>query len=425
MKPMRSALEWSLIAVGVMVIALSASPTINGDAAVRYMTVQHWLGGDGGYSKFSLLQPALSMPLAWLAVALGIAPPQLVAYFNIIVFVGLAAAAYPELARRYSAAVGRTWLLLMMGASMFPHHLQHYYGEVLSSMCLLLGILWIDRRPWIAVPLLALACASTPALIIPFAATSLVWLVARSNLAPCLALVLAVAVVVCETWIKNGGLSTSYLSDSEHGFPTILPYSGKPGFSYPMVFGVLSILLSFGKGLVFYIPALLLALSSRTRTALGLDSRSRWIALVVFVAPVLFYSKWWAWYGGAFWGPRFFLFLCAPACLLMAIAIHENGATILRRLVFVLVVALSAWVALDGYVFGQNQMDACWAENYANEYLCWYLPEFSALWRPFVTGRFWQMFGDMRWPYALWNVVTLCYLTILIACDWLCSPRSE
>ncbi len=37
-----------------------------------------------------------------------------------------------------------------------------------------------------------------------------------------------------------------------------MPYSGLPGFSYPLVFGLLSILFSFGKGLVFFAPGLLL-----------------------------------------------------------------------------------------------------------------------------------------------------------------------
>ena len=33
---------------------------------------------------------------------------------------------------------------------------------------------------------------------------------------------------------------------------TILTYSGRPGFSYPLFFGVLSVLFSFGKGLVCF-----------------------------------------------------------------------------------------------------------------------------------------------------------------------------
>lgn len=412
MKSSRSAIEWGLIAAGVVVIALTLHPAILGDAAVRYQTIEYWLGEGGGYSKFSMIQPALSMPLAWLANAVGIDPAHLVAYFNGLVFLVMGAAAYPELAQRYSPETGRTWLLLMMAASMFPHHLQHYYGEVLTSLCLLLGFLWIDHRRGIAVLLLALACASTPALLVPFAAVAFVWLPVHRSPLPMLALFIAGAIILGETLIKYGSLDSGYLSDGEHGFATVLPYSGRPGFSYPLFFGVLSLLMSFGKGLVFYIPALVLAFSQRVRVALGLDARSRWIALAALVLPILFYSKWWAWYGGAFWGPRFFLYLCAPACLLIVLAMQERGATWPRRLLVTAILVLSAWVAVNGYLYGQDQMDACWADNYSKEYLCWYLPEFSALWRPFVTGSFWHMLSNVRWPYAAWSLLVVCYLLV-------------
>ncbi|HDS1083055.1 TPA: hypothetical protein QDZ62_000886 [Stenotrophomonas maltophilia] len=50
MKSSRSAIEWSLIAAGVVVIALTLHPAILGDAAVRYQTIEYWLGEGGGYS---------------------------------------------------------------------------------------------------------------------------------------------------------------------------------------------------------------------------------------------------------------------------------------------------------------------------------------------------------------------------------------
>jgi hypothetical protein len=61
-----------------------------------------------------------------------------------------------------------------------------------------------------------------------------------------------------ENYMKFGNaLNTPYLADVEHGFVTIMPFSGEPGFSYPIVFGALSILFSFGKGLIFFIPSIL------------------------------------------------------------------------------------------------------------------------------------------------------------------------
>jgi len=49
------------------------------------------------------------------------------------------------------------------------------------------------------------------------------------------------------------------------------------------------------------------------------------------------------------------------------------------------ILALSFWVGINGSVFDQSNLDICTANNYALESLCWYVPEFSVLWRPFVV----------------------------------------
>src|SRR5262245_61371475 len=46
------------------------------------------------------------------------------------------------------------------------------------------------------------------------------------------------------------------------------------------------------------------------------------------------------------------------------------------------VLTLSSWAAIDGVVFGDARLGACRDPHY--EFLCFYVPEFSALWRPFV-----------------------------------------
>ncbi|MBN6109999.1 hypothetical protein [Xanthomonas bonasiae] len=401
--------EWCLIVSGLLVAVATLSPSVGGDGAVRFETVARMLNSGGGFSKFSLIQPLLSLPLAWLALAFEARPVVYVAYFNFLIFSVLSVPCYLELARRYSPGVGRKWLLLMLGASMFPHHWQNYYGEVLSALCLFAGALWVERRPLPAALLLAIGCINTPALLLPMIALAVTWFVMRKKVAPSIAVVLALVVIVAEMWFKGILDGQGYFSDSEHGFQTVLPYSGLPGFSYPVSLGVLSIVLSFGKGLVFYIPALMLLASRRVRSHLLLEKGATAIVLVALLSPILLYAKWWAWYGGSFWGPRFFLFLCPPACLIMAVCLQQRWPP--ARLAFLaVIVSLSGWVAVNGFTFGQAQMDACWAENYAREYLCWYVPEFSALWRPFVTGQLWHVLSDPRGAYAMWDVVAVCYL---------------
>ncbi|MDQ1091844.1 hypothetical protein QE400_001257 [Xanthomonas sacchari] len=410
----QSIIEWSLIALGFLVVLATLNPNVGGDGAVRFTSVQGFLQGDERFSKFSLVQPLLSMPLAWLAVALHVEPSRFVAYFNFLIFILFAIPIYRQIMRRYGAGTGRAWLLLMLCGSMFPHHLQNYYGEVLSALCLFLGVLWVERRPLASMVLMAVGCVNTPALLPPFLAFALVWFVLDKKKIPCASAALAIAAVAFELWVKHAGAAGGYFSDSEHGFQTVLPYSGRSGFSYPVLFGLISIFLSFGKGLVFYIPGVFLAMSKRVRSTLQLDARASLIALVALAGPVLLYSKWWAWYGGSFWGPRFFLYLCAPACLIMARLVQEKGLSLPRLSLLWLVVLLSVWVSVDGYVFAQSDMDACWGENYAKEYLCWYIPEFSALWRPFVTGRFWDFFEQARAIYGAWSLLALCYLSGLM-----------
>jgi len=101
---------------------------------------------------------------------------------------------------------------------------------------------------------------------------------------------------------------------------------------------------------------------------------------------VIVYAKWWGWYGGFTWGPRFFLAAALPASL--AIASHVTGRidqTPAKISAVVGILALSSWVAIDGAVFDRGDLELCLQNDYAREFLCWYTPEYSALWRPFVA----------------------------------------
>lgn len=166
---------------------------------------------------------------------------------------------------------------------------------------------------------------------------------------------------------------------------TILPYSGQPEFSYPFFFGVLSILLSFGKGLLFYSPGLLLSLP-RTGSAVSQRLKASHTLWLWFLAGlVVVYAKWWAWFGGWVWGPRFFLLASVPASLAIAVRLQRIRESRLPSLVALLaVLTLSVWVGINGAVYDQQDLGVCRSET--NEFLCWYVPEFSALWHPFVAG---------------------------------------
>jgi hypothetical protein len=191
--------------------------------------------------------------------------------------------------------------------------------------------------------------------------------------------------MMIEFYLRRGDpFSTGYEGDV--GRKSILPYSGLPGFSYPFVFGVLSILFSFGKGLALFAPGLWLMLK---QTADGLPDRLRQFqrhAVWFLAGLVIVYAKWWAWPGGWFWGPRFFVFASIPASLALAVHLGDTRAGPSAKALTLAVLAWSTWVGIDGAVYGQNEMGICSAE--ANvEPLCWYAPEFSALFRPFIVSK--------------------------------------
>ena len=103
---------------------------------------------------------------------------------------------------------------------------------------------------------------------------------------------------------------------------------------------------------------------------------------------VLVYARWWAWYGGAVWGPRFFLFASLPASLVLArwTARAEEHSTWTNVFVFVAVL-LSCWVGVNGIVYQGHGSEQFWENNFALEYVTWYVPECSVLWLPFVDPK--------------------------------------
>ena len=68
---------------------------------------------------------------------------------------------------------------------------------------------------------------------------------------------LAASLILLESWIRRGHPFTSGY-EGNAGLRTLMPYSGQPGFSYHYYFGLLSITLSYGKGILFFAPGLLL-----------------------------------------------------------------------------------------------------------------------------------------------------------------------
>jgi hypothetical protein len=274
---------------------------------------------------------------------------------------------------------------------------------------------------WLAAISMAIAGANTPALL-PAETIAILYFAWRLRRSDMLLLIAPPWLLfIAENLIKFGSpLGSPYQSAAEHGYATILPYSGLPGFSYPLFFGIISILFSAGKGLIFFIPGLFVF----QRAAPTAPPEVRlWIEtlIVLLVSLVLVYSRWWAWYGGVFWGPRFFLVGCLAASLIIAAATLGGQTRGMRWIALPLVLVLSWWGCVQGYVYGLDKMDICIGNNYALEAICWYVPEFSPLWRQFVIGFAVPPLGSLsfmiwasRMVFVAWAAIASVYLLALI-----------
>ena len=198
-----------------------------------------------------------------------------------------------------------------------------------------------------------------------------------------------------------------------------------PGFNYPFFFGLLAILLSFGKGLDLLHPRALPASCAAVCASLGASAaalqrlHTSWLLFVTGL--VLIYASWWAWSGDWYWGPRFFLFASVPASFALALWTQRPSARLWVNLLALLVLALSVWVGIDGAIFGQADMGMCISTNPITQDICRFNPSYSALWRPFVnlfqygpSQRFVAVEGLTRQGalYALISVAIGVYLAL-------------
>jgi len=380
-----ASLEWALLAGGLVVLFFLLPHGLAGDDLTRFDDVERLLhDGVLSESRFSLVMPLVSAPFLLLGEVVA-SPEWWAARFNVIVVAVGLVVAFPLLRTRIDERLFRQFALVLLFASLLTNRLRDYNAEVLTATLVAVGIVLITSRRhavagWIAV---VVGVVNTPAAIVGLGLVVAAEVLRERRLRPLVWVAVAAGAIMLEAWIRRGGpFTTGY--EGDHGIRTVLPYSGRPGFSYPLLFGLLSILFSFGRGLVFFTPGLLLWLNARTRRLVG-NERRLIVAMLLFVLGlIVVYAKWWAWYGGLSWGPRFFLFAAVPASALLAVRLRHPGRSASATLLVLGVLTLSAWVAVSGVVTDLSELGFCAQDEYALESLCWYTPEYSPLWRPLV-----------------------------------------
>ncbi len=389
--------ETALLIGGLLANRVLLPHTIAGDGAHRYAALTQLLGGKGfAHTAYSLIGPIFAAPL-WALGQLFAQPVVWVESFNTLLY-GLGLLAFYLLLRPVlDGRLLRAFLLLLTLASMFPYHLTQFYGEVFTAVLVAVGLALAmlhqfgrhsRRSAFAGWALVAVGVANTPATLVGLclALVRSIWQTRRLRAG--LALLAALALVGLDAWLQRGSaLNDGYQGNA--GFPTLMPFAGLAGFSYPLLLGLLAILLSFGKGLIFFTPGLFLPARRRIAEVCGEQSRvwalySLWLCFTAGL--ILIYAQWWAWYGGWFWGPRFFLFASIPASFALALWTQRPSARLTLNLLALLVLALSVWVGINGAVFNQADLAVCTDHHYLLEAYCHFTPEYSALWRPLVNA---------------------------------------
>ena len=220
-----------LLLLGGILLIATLHPQISGDGSTRYSYVEAIFNHRAVPAiKYSLVQPLLSLPIALAAKAMGFNPQGATAYFNLIVFLILGLAIHRKLRERFDQEIVYGFWIVVLSASMLPHHLAQYYGEVFSALAIVAGALLLERSRVAAPILMAVGVANTPALAVPLLVAAVLSSEYRKRLL--VAVAMTVAIGAAETAVKFGSLGVNpYLSGGEKGFQTFLPYSGLPGFS--------------------------------------------------------------------------------------------------------------------------------------------------------------------------------------------------
>jgi hypothetical protein len=405
----RTVIESALVVGGFLVLFVLLPHGLAGDDFIRYDDAERLLHhGDLTKSTYSIVMPLASTPVLLLGEVVR-TPQWWAAHFNLIVVAAAALLLFWLLRDRLDRSFLRQILLIVLFASLLTNRLRDYNAEVFTATLFAVGLVVITggRRALAGWAAIVLGVVNTPAALIGAVFVAAAEVIRTRRLRYLAVPVLAALLVMCEAWIRRGGpLTTGY--ELARGPATVMPYSGRTGFSYPLLFGLLSILFALGRGLVFFMPGLLLWFSAGTRRLLNECRSLVALALLLVCGLVLVYAKWWAWYGGLAWGPRFFVFAVLPASVLIAVRIrHARELGLVANLLTLFALTLSAWVGVSGAIADLSALQFCVRDNSALEALCWYTPEYSSLWHPLID------FPPVTWKLAIvaaWCALVFAYL---------------
>lgn len=196
------------------------------------------------------------------------------------------------------------------------------------------------------------------------------------------------------------------LQSSRH-FGRLLGHPLDPveGFTTPLAVGLAGLLASPGKGILWYMPLVLLILPALGHWRATKRLPDFLLALGAFVMVILIYSVWWDWAGGTAWGPRL-LVTTTPALVMLALPALDRlwqPEIAWRRAAIAAVLVLSVLVQLPGvlvntgvlegweYYLGISRSQQLWDWRYSPQLSHWRTLLWERITEPlWLQPHFWQ-----------------------------------
>ncbi|HUS69957.1 MAG TPA: hypothetical protein VM075_04180 [Anaerolineae bacterium] len=340
---------------------------------IRWMGLQQGaFGSDGNlYCHKGLGTPLVALPLAWLGLvvpAWGVVQTTMLLNVVVTALTGTVVFAYVRRLGYTPATACASALVFGLATIAWPYA-KYFFSEPLTGICLLaaayftlqLGLPQGESPSWLRLALagfclgLAIATRFANAALVPIYAVLLaVHLLRTAGIARWSTMRCQPSLLVTATW--RGLLAfavplaiwAAVLAGYNYvRFGNLLTtgYVGEQSFSAPWVTGILGLLVSPGKGLLVFCPVLVAVLPSLP----SFFRRHRLhatLTVLVAVAYVLLYGKWFMWHGGFAWGPRFLVPIIPLLCVALAPLLERLEGR--RRAAFWALFAVSAAIQVVG-----------------------------------------------------------------------------
>ena len=312
---------------------------------IRWMGLQQGTFGlDGNlYSRKGVGTSLAALPLVWLGLVVpcwGVVQTAMLLNPLVTALTGMLVFLYVRHLGYAQRTAVMTALVFGLGTIAWPYA-KYFFSEPLTALCLLAAAYFLlfpgaEQRPSLSYLSslvagfclgLAVATRFANAILIPIYLSVLIVSLLRHRTALDRSVLRSdPALVISETWrevllfalpIVLWTAAMAFYNYARFGNPLTTGYLPEESFSAPWLLGIAGLLASPGKGLIFFCPILVAALTALP----SFFRRHRLEAMLVALVSlgyVLLYGKWFMWHGGFAWGPRFLVPIIPLLCLPLA-----------------------------------------------------------------------------------------------------------